>query len=235
MKVYALKFTAVNYFLFNQLMQYISKEKKVKVCKFVNWEDKYRGLISEVLIRNIIWDELNIRNDDIFFEKNQFGKPFLKGYDNFHFNISHSGEWIVCTIDNEDIGIDIEKIQNINYGELAQSFFTEKEYNYIVEASLNDQLNNFYRIWTLKESYIKAEGRGLSIPLKSFDIEIINNKPVNFVAANAPSKYYFKEFNIDYLYKMSMCSLNSNLANEVVIISQNELLTKFLRLVTKGD
>jgi 4'-phosphopantetheinyl transferase len=229
MKIYALKFMEMDFSLFNKLMKYINKERKAKIYRFVNDKDKYIGLISEILMRSIICDKLNICNNHIFFEKNQFGKPFLKGYDNFHFNISHSGEWIVCTVDDKDIGVDIEKIQQINYIELAQSFFAEKECKFIFEASLNDQLNFFYRIWTLKESYIKADGRGLTIPLKSFAIEIINNETIDVITTNSLSKCYFKEFDIDCLYKMSICSLNSNLANEVVIISQNELVTKFMR------
>lgn len=231
MKIYALKVIEIDPFIFNELVKYISKERKAKIRRFVNDKDKYSGLISEILIRNIIYDELNMNNNDIFFEKNEFGKPFLKGYDNFHFNISHSGEWIVCVVDEKNIGIDIEKIQHINYRELAQRFFTEKEYKFILEARLNDQLKNFYRIWTLKESYIKADGRGLSIPLESFTIEIINSKSIDVVTTNSLNKFYFKEFDIDCLYKMSICSLNSNLANDVVILSQNELVTKFMKIV----
>lgn len=235
MKVYALKFLEIDFPLFNKLMEYISEGKKAKISRFRNNKDKYRGLISEILIRNIICAQLNISNEEIFFVENEFGKPFLKGYDNFHFNISHSGQWIVCTVDDKDIGIDIEKIESIDYRELSENFFSEKEYKFIFESTLSDQLKNFYRIWTLKESYIKAEGKGLSIPLKSFAIEIINNETIQVVSRNSFSKYYFKEFDIDCHYKMSICSLNFSLENEVVIISQNDLITKFMRLVTKGE
>ncbi|PSM56691.1 4-phosphopantetheinyl transferase [Clostridium diolis] len=226
MDIYAIRLFEIDANLFKILIKYVSEERKNRICKLKNNRDKNRILISELLTRKIIYKKLKLNNDQIYFDKNQFGKPFLKDYENFYFNISHSGKWIICATDCKTIGIDIEKIRSINYKELAKNYFTNEECRFILETSANNQIRNFYRMWTLKESYIKAEGRGLSIPLKSFSIDI-NNKRINKVNSGY-CEYFLKEIEIDYYYKMSVCSLNPSISNDVIIISENNLVNTFL-------
>jgi 4'-phosphopantetheinyl transferase len=64
-------------------------------------------LIMEIIIKTIIIKELEIENKFIFFDKNEYGKPYLRGYSKFNFNISHSGDFVVCAIDELSVGIDI--------------------------------------------------------------------------------------------------------------------------------
>lgn len=226
MDIYAIKLFEIDTSLFNILIKYVSEERKNRICRLKNNRDKNRILISELLTRKIIYKKLKLNNNQICFGKNQFGKPFLKNYEKFYFNISHSGRWIICATDCKTIGIYIEKIGLINYRELAKNYFTNEECRFIFEKSASNQIRNFYRIWTLKESYIKAEGRGLSIPLRSFSIDI-NNKRVNKVNSGY-CEYFLKEIEIDYNYKMSVCSLNPNISNDVIIISENNLVNTFL-------
>ncbi|MBC2582622.1 4'-phosphopantetheinyl transferase superfamily protein [Clostridium sp. DJ247] len=235
MKIYALKCIEISNHLFNVLIKFISQDKRNKIYRFMNNNDKYRALISEILIRTIIHEELNMPNDKICIIKNEYGKPYLKSFKNFHFNISHSGDWVVCADDDKPIGIDIEKIQPIEYSDLSKRFYTEKECKFIFNSSLNEQLNNFYRIWTLKESYVKADGRGLSIPLKSFSIDINDYENIKVFTSNKLKDCYFKEFNFDSDYKMSVCSVDNIFTSEVDIISQNNLIYRFMSSVMKGE
>ncbi|MFR1708224.1 MAG: 4'-phosphopantetheinyl transferase family protein [Clostridium sp.] len=62
--------------------------------KFLNKEDEIRTLIGDILIRTIITEDLGIRNDNISFDKNPYGKPYLKDYLNLNFNISHSEDFL---------------------------------------------------------------------------------------------------------------------------------------------
>ncbi len=226
MSIYAIKLFEIEANLFNILLNYVSEERKNRICRLKNNAYKNRMLISELLIRSIINEKLKLNNDKIIFCKNQFGKPFLKGYEDFYFNISHSGEWIICATDSKSIGIDIEKIRLINYVEVAKNYFTNRECRFIFEASSSERIRNFYRIWTLKESYVKAEGGGLSIPLNSFSIDI-NKRRVN-KASSCYCKYFLKEVEIDCYYKMSVCSLNPRISSEAMIISENNLVTTFV-------
>ena len=110
---------------------------------------------------------------NIKFRKNKHNKPYLIEIGKF-FNISHSYEKVVLALSDEEIGIDIEKILNPNL-KIIDRFFTEMEKKYIfMDNNYIKIKERFYIIWTLKESYLKYKGTGLSEKLSSFNIDIIN-------------------------------------------------------------
>ncbi len=87
--------------------------------------------------------------------------------DHFHFNISHAGDYVVGVVSDGEVGCDIER--NVNAPlEIAEHYFYSAEREYIEAAS--DPGKAFFTLWTLKESYMKMTGRGMSLPLDSFEI-----------------------------------------------------------------
>ena len=103
-------------------------------------------------------------------EYNSYGRPFFKGHE-IDFNISHSGNYAICAVSNTSrVGIDIEQIKPLSFRGCRKNFTCE-EWNSIQSAS--NPLLKFYSFWSRKESVIKADGRGISIPLKN--IEVIND------------------------------------------------------------
>lgn len=229
MEIYLVKISDIIEHKYNRLCSKIDKSKKLRIYSYINERDKIRTLIGEVLIRSIINKKLNLNNDCIKLEQNKYGKPYLKGYPYFNFNISHSEEYIVCAIDDKPIGIDIESIKPIEYKNIAKSFFSISEYNYISTADICIQLSRFYEIWTLKESYIKCCGEGLSIPLNSFSIKIDQN--VKIISDNNKNLYTLKRFNIESGYKMAVCSLNKEITSDIIIIDQNRLINEYLSVM----
>ncbi len=229
MEIYAIKISDISEEKLNELCLLIDSEKKYKVNKFINKKDKVRTLIGEILIKNIIAKELEISNKYIKFSKNQYGKPYLKDYPNFNFNISHSGDYVLCAVDNKPIGIDVEEVKYIEYEEIAKSFFTRSEFDYIVRKDLNNQLSKFYEVWTLKESYIKCCGQGLSMPLKSFSIELDQYENIKVIINNKYKEHTFKIFDIELGYKMAVCSLNKEISNNIIRVDQNSLINKYFR------
>ncbi len=147
----------------------ISDELRKRILRFRFLEDAKRTLYGEIIVRYLACQKLHIKNEDIKIERNLYGKPFLKGYPVFSYNISHAGKWIICIIANYEVGVDIEPVKFINL-DIAKRFFTKNEYEMILMESIDNQQQLFYQIWTAKESYIKYIGRGLSIPLNSFTI-----------------------------------------------------------------
>jgi len=100
------------------------------------------------------------------------GKPFLKGEPSVRFNLSHSGERVMCAVSGSDIGCDVEQIASPDL-RVAKRFFCPEEYEAIRRCpDETEQARLFYRYWTLKESFIKAAGLGLAIPLNEFCIRI---------------------------------------------------------------
>ena len=155
-----------------QLKKYlslVSAEKRQRLSEFHFEEDMKRSLYGELLVRHLACQKLNIKNCQISFETNIYGKPSIKSFPDFYFNISHAGKQVVCAIDNEPVGVDIEEIKPIEL-DIAKRFFTENEYTLITEEPEEQQMLKFYQIWTAKESYIKFIGTGLSTPLSSFSV-----------------------------------------------------------------
>lgn len=230
MKIYAVKILNINEKKVNDICLSINSEKRCKVEKYINKKDKIKTLVGEVLIRTIIAKKVRIKNKNITFGKNKYGKPYLKEYPKFKFNISHSGEFVVCAVDDKYIGIDIQKVEHIEYKEIAKIFFTLSEYNCILKRNLDNQLNKFYDIWTLKESYIKCYGQGLSMPLNSFSVDIDKYKNIKVTINNKFNKYVFKQFDIEVGYKMAVCSINKEISNNIIMIDQNCLIKNYLDL-----
>ena len=186
---------------YDKAYQSLSNQRREKVdkLKFVN--DKKLSILSEILLKKALI-ELNV-DSNIELTYNKYQKPYLKNND-IYFNISHSGEYVICAISKDEVGCDIEYIKNIDM-KIANKFFNENEYNTILNS--NNQLDTFYRIWTLKESFMKNLGLGFNIELNSFEIVLSNNPTVKQNINN--NKYYFKEIEINN-YKCSVCLLNDN-------------------------
>lgn len=228
MKIYIVKTDYITDETLSNLCLAVDPEQRQRIHRFINKEDKVRTLIGDILTRSIIAEQLKLKNEQINFGKSKFGKPYLKSFKDFHFNISHSGEFIVCAISSNPIGIDIEQVKCIDYKNIAEKFFTESEVKYILDSNYTDSLSRFYRIWTLKESYIKCHGMGLSIPLKSFSIEIVDETIKDIV----DSEYAFllRTIYIDKEYSMAVCSQNKNISENVVTVNQSLLIDNYLKL-----
>ena len=101
----------------------------------------------------------------IRFRKDENGKPHVVGLP-IHFNVSHSGDFVACAVDNSPVGIDIEQIRSIRPA-LVKKVCTEAERAY-VEDQEGDMLVRFFEVWTSKEAWFKYIGTGIT-DLKSVD------------------------------------------------------------------
>ena len=134
------------------------------------------------------------------------------------FNISHSGRYVVLSVSNEPVGVDIELLQR-GRRKIASKFFTLEE-NIQIDQSY-DPDRTFTRLWTLKEAFLKCIGTGIgrnlrktSINLNGGDIRVeqnINNYP-----------YYFKEYNIEG-YQLSVCSEDNEFEEKLIDVTERIL------------
>ncbi|MCD7736265.1 MAG: 4'-phosphopantetheinyl transferase superfamily protein, partial [Lachnospiraceae bacterium] len=98
----------------------------------------------------------------------EHGKPFFPDFPEIHFSLSHSGEMAMAVFADTEIGCDIELKKQANE-KLARRFFCPEEYAWMARAKDEpERKERFYRLWTLKESFLKATGWGLRLPLDSF-------------------------------------------------------------------
>lgn len=157
----------INYDIFEQLLCLVSAEKKTEILKLHCEIDKKLSLYAEVLLRKIVIETYDIRNEKIRFKMDCYGKPYIADNPDFHFNISHTHNAIALAWGDTMVGIDIEKIREINL-KIIDRFFTKDEIVYIRASNNPDAA--FYEIWTSKEAYTKYVGTGLLMPLNSFSV-----------------------------------------------------------------
>lgn len=212
----------------NHLISILPIEKQQRVRRYIHREDALRTVTADILSRSMICGSLNIKNDEIQLEHNEYGKPFLSDQHTLQFNNSHSGQWVVCALSQAAIGVDVEQISDIDL-DIAKYYFSEQEYSDLYERADDWKLDYFFDLWTLKESYIKAAGMGLSLPLKSFTIRK-NNDAIVLDTQNEMKHCFFKQYPIDSSYKMSLCAQNGEqFPEQVTIISFDELYEEFMR------
>ncbi|MDQ0191716.1 4'-phosphopantetheinyl transferase family protein [Paenibacillus wynnii] len=196
---------------FEALWKRLSKEKQERLKKFKRQQDIVRSLVADLLARTMCAEALSCSMEDVEFEYNEFGKPLVSGDTPCYFNVSHSGDWVVCAVDSDAIGIDIEQKSDIDL-EIARRFFTSQEYRYIFGGDPITRKDRFYEIWTFKESYIKAVGKGLSIPLQSFEVQIEKQEYGESLLAridrnsSSDNVWFLKQFNMNADYKVAICA-----------------------------
>ena len=158
---------------YQQLQIWISPEKRLKLKQYFHFIDAQHTLLGDILVRKLIHKHFYIKNNEIIFDTNAYGKPFLKNHLGFHYNISHAGNYVVCVVGDKPVGIDVEIYETVNLKTaeiIADRFFTDDETEYIFSQTGIRRKRAFLQIWTMKESYIKHNGKGLNIPLRSFSV-----------------------------------------------------------------
>ena len=113
---------------------------------------------------------LNLPNDLLTLDG---GKPYLRSYP-FHYNISHTYEaTVIAASDRHPVGVDIEyKKRERDYLGIVENYFSQNEIEAISNLESSDEkLSRFYRIWTLKEAFLKYCGTGLANQLSQIDSE----------------------------------------------------------------
>lgn len=152
----------------------LSSVELEQAARFVFDRDRRRYLTTRVMLRDLLSRYESGRPDEWRFTKNDFGKPSLENAAELqlYFNISHTSTSVTCALARQpDIGIDIEDHFPKDHLALADSHFSPEERDWLAEApSSAASRAGFLSIWTLKEAYIKAVGKGLSIPLQAFSI-----------------------------------------------------------------
>lgn len=149
------------------LLGICSREKRMEANRFRFESDRKRAVYGEALARYMIAGKTGLTLNELIFDKNRYGKPYIRGQHRIFFNLSHSGRYVICGLDQEEIGIDIEEVKSIDLG-IARKFFHASEYAYLLSREQEQRMNALFELWTLKESYIKFLGVGLQKPLDAF-------------------------------------------------------------------
>ncbi len=143
----------------------MSEGKRASVSRMKNEEKKKQRICADALCRNAISELCGVDADKICFKLSPYGKPCAKNLP-VHFSVSHSGDYAVCAVSENETGIDIEKIRSI-HPRVHEKFCTEAEAEYI-----GAEENGVFKIWTLKEAYFKCIGTGLGADIKNVSFSV---------------------------------------------------------------
>ena len=141
-----------------QGLELVTNTRRKRIQAYVQTADKARCLVAGLLLRNVcgVTDDEQLMNG-------ANGKQYLKN-GSICFNISHSGDYVVLATADCEVGVDIEKIAPYS-GAVAARCFTERELEWLQTQKTDEA---FCRLWTAKESIMKATGLGFSLSPETF-------------------------------------------------------------------
>lgn len=179
-------------------LKYVSEEKKQRLSRMRHPQSLAHSLIGDLLVRYLIMQYLGVSNQDLHFATNQYGKPYLVDPPkSFHFNLSHSGHWVVCAVGPVPVGIDVQLMEPIDIA-FAQEVMTPQAYEHYLSLPPSEQLDYFYNLWTRQESFLKLAGKGMKeIPLLG---------EANSLMMNSVFHYWYK---LESGYSLTACAADN--------------------------
>ncbi|MCM1227726.1 MAG: 4'-phosphopantetheinyl transferase superfamily protein [Clostridium sp.] len=172
----------------------------LRMCDCADKDDKGSAVRFEahMLLRYALAENGILDERELKFARGEYGKPYLENNGSLHFNISHSRNLAVCAVAERPVGVDTELIRGFPE-RVMKRCFTEHEIESVNQSDFPE--TSFFQLWTLKESYIKAIGKGLSYPMKKAEFIIDNNN----IMANTEENFSFAQIMLDNGYICSVC------------------------------
>lgn len=187
-----------------RLAAYVSANRLERANRYRLEEDFNRSIVGEALVNYIAHTEYDTPMPPENWRYHSSGKPYLPSRPNLFFNLSHAGEGVACVFDAEEIGIDLECVAPIDFAGIADRYFSSGEKRYLARQNGERKLAAFYRVWTQKESYLKAVGTGLGVPPDAFEI---GSPGQPTACVRTPARTWFvRTAVVEPDYMLSVCS-----------------------------
>ena len=160
----------------------LSDDEKHRWKQFHFPGDQLLYLVARALVRTTLSSFTEYSPRELTFINGPNGKPELfedSLQSDIRFNLSHTRGLVMLAVTRSfDLGVDVECIDRISRPmEIAGRFFSKSELEGLHTREEERQIRRFFELWTLKESYIKARGLGLSLPLDQFSFHLDSNGP----------------------------------------------------------
>lgn len=164
---------------------------------------------GEELLRHALKEEYGIKVLPAI-ERRTYGKPYFPNCDGIYFNISHAGYMVVCAVAQTELGVDIEAVRPIK-NRMPERVLTELERDWL--ARREDKEDSFIRLWTLKESYVKATGEGLSKDFREIEFSLSDHE-LGDIVCNQKGHYFFQKKVKEHVY-MALCVKDAEISEEM--------------------
>ncbi len=222
--------------LLNEYRSLINDEELKRYERLVFPPHQKQFLVSRALLRTVLGQYLDQPPETLVFARNSYGKPRIASFEKslpISFNLSHTDGLCVLAVTREnDLGVDVEYLtRKVDILNLAKRFFSEQEYAELAALDVEKFDERFFRLWTLKEAYIKACGMGLSISLKDFGFSFFSKKIiVNFAEErmDKPEFWQFWQFRFQKKFQIALAaSVKQGPSKEKLLAREGRPLDKF--------
>lgn len=165
----------------------LSEDELRRAEAFYFERDRSSFVVARATLRKILSLYAGSPPELLQFSYNAFGKPELNGVPRemgVRFNLSHSGGLALYAVaDGREVGVDVEVVrESVPCEELAVRYFSRREVAALTALPAGERRHAFFECWARKEAYIKAHGKGLSLPLHSFDVSLAPGEPAALLA-----------------------------------------------------
>jgi 4'-phosphopantetheinyl transferase len=180
----------------------MTAEERARQQRFHFEKDRRDCLITRALVRTTLSRYAPVPPAAWVFGQNQHGRPHLmpgQCEPDLRFNLSHTQGLIACAVTlGRDIGVDVESMARPrSVIEVADRYFSASEVRALRALPAGQQPERFFQYWTLKESYIKARGMGLALPLEQFSFELDRTPPIGIAfdprLGDDPRRWQFEQ------------------------------------------
>lgn len=209
--------------VFQKGLHMVSAKRAEKIKQFKNPAVARLSLGAGVLL--VIALEKQERKESLdMISFGEYGKPFFPNA-NFHFSLSHSGEYALCAVSDVPIGVDLQKIKE-KIPANTKKILSKEEEQYLQRCANAQKIELFYRLWARKESLIKWDGRGLRLPLS--EISFVQNGALQEELLFEGKKVFFQEY-LD-VSGYAVCVCKENLDFPTKIEEMTEYINKILNV-----
>lgn len=187
-------------------LEKVEKERRKKLLHGTKQGSSSCMLAAGCLLHKALCEWMGLEADDTPPFKISYGKegkPYLKEKPELYFNLSHSGEYVCCAAGDVPVGVDLQKKTAVKE-KIAERFFTAAD-NQRLSLCRKEEWNDlFFRMWSIKESFVKLTGEGLKQGLGSFEI----NWQLSAILEEGKDKpsAYFKEQTALPEYSFCVCT-----------------------------
>jgi 4'-phosphopantetheinyl transferase len=196
--------------------QLLSADEIQREQRFHFERDRNRFSITRALVRTVLSKYEAVDARDWAFTANAYGCPAIDvstvGAMDLCFNVSHTAGLIVLGVTRgRSVGVDVENLcDRINPIDTAKHVFSARELATLAGLPTEQQLDRFFECWTFKESYIKARGMGVSIPLDKFSIQLERDGLVDVEIApeldDSAARWQFWQVRPAPTYVLALCA-----------------------------
>ena len=194
----------------------LTDEERGKEFRFYFPDDQRRYLVTRAMVRTVLSRYLDVAPTNWRFANNSYGRPEIANLSRAEcalcFNISHTRGLIALAVtQHRELGVDVENVQTREVSiDIADRFFARAEVSELATVPPERQQDRFFEYWTFKESYIKARGMGLSIPLGQFSFHYPHERAVQLAVEPAlgddASRWSFWQYRPTTEHLLAVCA-----------------------------